>query len=194
MKWVSSVHPWLEGLQQIVLFVDYDVEAKEQEASETSSSKKFVKLRHWGSCSSLWRLKIDGVAHNFTPTNHNAHRYLLQSTNKKAAKKVWHILLNRKVTLDGLKMSSPMLLVCNWSLKKNHPDSWNEEASQMRGQTSSRHTAKVQQPLTDYCYWTCSKDRAVDHPAVSAVGRSCQCWPSMSAAAAGGVERLSGWC
>lgn len=39
---------------------------------------------------------------------------------KKAAKqnkKMWRILLNRKVTSDGLKMSSPKLLVHNWGLK-----------------------------------------------------------------------------
>lgn len=175
------------------MFVDYHDEAKEQEASETSLSKKEIEAS--GIFSSLQWLTFDFLAHYVTLTHQNAHCYLLQSTNKKAAKKRCGVYCS---TEKSLKMSSAVLLLVTGVLKKKtknflvpemrRPLRWGGPKNIF--QTWSRSPVAFDWLLLLNLF----KGRAVDHPAVSAVCCSCRCCPSMSAAAAGGAERLSGWC
>lgn len=171
-------------------------EPNEQEASKTSLfKKKCCKIEAAGISSSFWWLKPDFLAHNFTPpppqTNHSAHRYLLQSTNKRQQKSVaYSIIVNRKVTLDGLKMSTSKIHVCSWSLTKlSSLLTWGG----LSHEATSRHTVSGSPVAFDWLLLlNLLIDWAVDGPAVIAVCCSCQCCLSMSAAAAGGAERLSG--
>lgn len=117
VKWVSRVHPWL-GLQQIVSLTTL-MRLRSRKLPKHHYLREMCKIEASGISSSLWWPKLDFLAHHFTPTNHKAHCYLLQYTNKKAAEKCGIYCLTEKVTLDGLK-GAPKLLVCNWSLKKTY--------------------------------------------------------------------------